>query len=68
MFMSPAPSIDMTRMTNSRRGNAYITSMKRVRNRSVRPPMYPDRAPIGTPIATTMSWAPRPTSMDTRAP
>ena len=30
MLISPAPSMDMTRMTNSRRGNAYITSMKRV--------------------------------------
>ena len=38
MFISPAPSIDMTRMTNSRRGKAYMTSMKRVRNRSGRPP------------------------------
>ncbi len=68
MFISPAPSIDMTRMTKSRRGKAYITSTKRVRIRSVRPPMNPDRAPIGTPISTMMIWAPSPTSIDTRAP
>jgi hypothetical protein len=38
MFMRPAPSIDMTRITNSRRGKAYMTSMKRVSTRSARPP------------------------------
>ena len=68
MFSSPAPSIDITRMTNSRRGNAYMTSMKRVRITSVRPPRYPEIAPIGTPIATTSNWAPRPTSIEMRAP
>ncbi len=68
MFVSPAPSIDMTRMTKSSRGKAYMTSMKRVRATSARPPRYPDRAPIGTPMATTMICAPRPTSIETRAP
>ena len=38
MLISPAPSMDMMRMTNSSRGNAYITSMKRVIRMSVRPP------------------------------
>jgi hypothetical protein len=68
MFISPAPSMDMTRITKSRRGKAYITSTTRVRTRSVRPPMNPDTAPIGTPISTMMICAPRPTSIDTRAP
>ena len=68
MFVSPAPSIDITRMTKSRRGNAYMTSTNRVRNRSTRPPRKPDSAPIGTPMRTTMTWAPSPTSIETRAP
>ena len=68
MLVRPAPSMDMTRMTKSRRGKAYMTSMKRVSRRSVRPPTKPDRAPMGTPMATTMTWAPSPTSIDTRAP
>ena len=38
MLTSPAPSIDITRITKSRRGKAYITSTKRVSSRSVRPP------------------------------
>ena len=68
MFISPAPSIDMTRMTKSRRGKAYITSMNRVSTRSTRPPRYPAMAPMGTPISTMMTCAPSPTSIDTRAP
>jgi hypothetical protein len=68
MFARPAPSIDMTRITKSRLGNAYITSTRRISTRSARPPRYPDRAPIGTPIDTTMTWAPSPTSIETRAP
>ena len=63
-----SPSIDITRMTNSRFGKAYITSTKRIRSRSARPPSAPDRAPIGTPISTTITWAPSPTIIDTRAP
>ena len=38
MLKRPAPSIDMTRMTNSRRGNAYMTSMTRMMITSARPP------------------------------
>ncbi len=68
MFISPAPSMDMTRITKSRLGNAYITSTKRISTTSARPPSWPDRAPIGTPISTTITWAPSPTSIDTRAP
>ena len=69
MLVSPAPSIDMTRITKSRRGNAYMTSTKRVRIRSVAAARRSRTgAPIGTPISTTITWAPSPTSIDTRAP
>jgi hypothetical protein len=42
--------------------------MNRVSNVSTRPPAQPASAPMGTPMSTMMTWAPRPTSIDTRAP
>jgi hypothetical protein len=60
--------MDMMRMTKRRRGKAYITSMKRVIRISVRPPRNPASAPKGTPMRSTITCEPRPTSMDTRAP
>ena len=68
MFISPAPSIDMTRITKSRRGKAYITSMNAREEQVDAAPEVPDSAPIGTPISTMMICAPSPTSIETRAP
>ena len=41
---------------NSRSGNAYITSVKRIRMLSVRPPNQPAIAPSGTPITRMTIW------------
>ena len=55
-------------MMNRRSGKAYITSVKRIRMLSVRPPNQPAMAPIGTPMQMTTIWTTIATDMLIRAP
>ena len=69
MFVSPAPSIDMTRITN-KQARERVHDVDEAREEHVDPAAErsPTGRPIGTPIRTTITWAPSPTSIDTRAP